>query len=212
MNATSSKSGRAFVFDFGRVVFRWRPEVLVSQVLPHRAADDASVRHWVQQIFQAYGGEWGDFDRGVVEPPELARRIAARTGLSEAEVAAIVAAAPGELEPLPDTVDWLRRLHAQGRPLHFLSNMPEPFAAHFERTHDVMALFESGVFSSRVQLLKPDPAIYAHAGAVFGRAPADLLFVDDHLPNIEAAREAGWQAIHFVDAAQAQAEVQSLGW
>ena len=206
------KTGRAFVFDFGRVVFRWRPEVLVSGVLPHRAADEASARHWVQEIFQAYGGEWADFDRGVVEPPELARRIAARTGLGEAEVAAIVAAAPGELEPLPDTVDWLRRLHAQGRPLHFLSNMPEPFAAHFERTHDVMALFESGVFSARVQLIKPEPEIYRHAAAVFGRAPADLLFLDDHLPNIVAAREAGWQAIHFVDAAQAEAEARALGW
>ena len=84
-------------------------------------------------------------------------------GLTEAEVAAIVEAAPRELEPLPDTVAWLRRLHAQGRPLHFLSNMPEPFAAHFERTHDFMALFESGVFSARVQLLKPEPEIYAHA-------------------------------------------------
>ena len=212
MTATPPKTGRAFVFDFGRVVFRWRPEVLVSQVLPHRAADAAAIRHWVQQIFQAYGGEWGDFDRGVVEPLELARRIAARTGLGVAEVAAIVEAAPGELEPLPDTVDWLRRLHAQGRPLHFLSNMPEPFAAHFERTHDVMALFESGIFSARVQLLKPEPAIYAHAAEVFGRAPADLLFLDDHLPNIVAAREAGWQAIHFVDAAQAQADARALGW
>lgn len=212
MTGTASKTGRAFVFDFGRVVFRWRPEVLVSGVLPHRAADQQSARHWVEQIFQAYGGEWADFDRGVVEPPELARRIAARTGLGEAEVAAIIAAAPGELEPLPDTVDWLRRLHAQGRPLHFLSNMPEPFAAHFERTHDVMALFESGIFSARVQLLKPEPEIYVHAAEVFGRAPADLLFLDDHLPNIVAAREAGWQAIHFVDAAQAQAEAQSLGW
>jgi len=212
MTTTPPKSGRAFVFDFGRVVFRWRPEVLVSQVLPHRAADDAAVRHWVQQIFQAYGGEWGDFDRGVVEPPELARRIAARTGLGEAEVAAIVEAAPGELEPLPDTVDWLRRLHAQGRPLHFLSNMPEPFAAHFERTHDVMALFESGVFSSRVQLIKPDPAIFEHASEVFGRPAGHLLFLDDHEPNIVAARAAGWQAVHFLDAAQAEGEVRALGW
>ena len=206
------KTGRAFVFDFGRVVFRWRPEALVSSVLPHRAKDREATAHWVQQIFQGYGGDWADFDRGIVDPPELARRIAARTGLGEAEVSAIVDAAPGELEPLPDTVDWLRRLHAQGRPLHFLSNMPEPFAAHFERTHDVMALFESGIFSARVQLLKPDPAIYAHAAEVFGRAPADLLFLDDHLPNIVAAREAGWQAIHFVDAAQAQAQAAALGW
>ena len=205
-------SDRAFVFDFGRVVFRWRPEVLVQTVLPHRAIDAATTRHWVQQVFQAYGGDWGDFDRGVVEPAELVRRIAARTGLDESEVAAIVEASPGELEPLPDTVDWLRRLHAQGRPLHFLSNMPEPFAAHFERTHDVMALFESGVFSARVQLLKPEPEIYEHAAKVFGRAPADLLFLDDHLPNIVAAREAGWTAVHFVDAAQAEAEALALGW
>ena len=75
--------------------------------------------------------------------------------------------------------------------------MPEPFAAHFERTHDVLALFESGVFSARVQLLKPEPEIYAHAAAAFGRRPADLLFLDDHWPNIVAAREAGWQRDPF---------------
>ena len=205
-------SRRAFVFDFGRVVFRWRPEVLLQTVLPHRATDADTTRHWVQQVFQAYGGDWGDFDRGVVEPPELARRIAARTGLTEAEAAAIIEAAPRELEPLPDTEAWLRRLHAQGRPLHYLSNMPEPFAAHFERTHDLMALFESGVFSARVQLLKPDAAIFEHAAAAFGRAPADLLFLDDHLPNIVAAREAGWTAVHFTDAAQAEAEVLAIDW
>ncbi len=205
-------AGRALVFDFGRVLFRWRPEALVEGVLPHRATDAAATRHWVGQIFQAYGGDWGDFDRGVVEPGDLVRRVAARTGLDESEVAAIVEACPQELQPLPDTVAWLRRLHAQGRPLHYLSNMPEPFAAHFERTHDFMALFESGVFSSRVRLIKPDPAIFDHAARVFGRPPAQLLFLDDHLPNVAAARQAGWQAVHFVDAAQAESEVRALGW
>ena len=209
---TSQKLDRAFVFDFGRVLFRWRPDALLAQVLPHRASDPESTRHWVGQVFQAYGGDWGDFDRGVVEPQDLARRIAARTGLTEDEVANVIAACPGELEPLPDTVAWLRELHAQGRPLHYLSNMPEPFAAHFERTHDFMRLFESGVFSSRVQLLKPDRAIFVRAAEVFGRRPADLLFLDDHEPNIVAAREAGWQAIHFVDASQAKAEAQALDW
>ena len=206
------KPARAFVFDFGRVVFRWRPEVMVATHLPQRATDAESVRHWVGQVFQAYGGDWGDFDRGVVEPAALAGRIATRTGASEAEIAALIAAAPDELQPLPDTADWLRRLHAQGRPLHYLSNMPEPFATHFERTHDLMRLFESGVFSCRVKLLKPEPAIYAHAAQVFGRAPGDLMFVDDHLPNILAAREAGWHAVHFTDAAQAEAEVRAAGW
>lgn len=203
---------RAFVFDFGRVVFRWRPDALLGAVLPHRATDAESTRHWVAQVFQGYGGDWGDFDRGVVEPPELAQRIAARTGLTPSEVTAIIEHAPHELQPLPDTVAWMRRLHAQGRPMHYLSNMPEPFAAHFERTHDFMALFESGVFSARVNLLKPEPEIYVHAAAAFGRDPTQLLFLDDHLPNIVAARAAGWQAIHFDNAAQAEAEAQALGW
>lgn len=212
MTTSALRTDRAFVFDFGRVVFRWRPEVLVSEVIPHRATDAAAQRHWADQIFQAYGGDWGDFDRGVVEPPELARRIAARTGLTEAEASAIIDAGPRELQPLADTVAWLHRLHAQGRSLHYLSNMPEPFAAHFERTHDFMKLFESGVFSARVKLIKPDPAIFEHAATLFRRAPAQLLFLDDHLPNIVAAREAGWQAVHFVDAAQAEAEVLALDW
>ena len=206
------KTDRALVFDFGRVVFRWRPEALISSVLPHRAIDAAAVSHWADQVFRSYDGDWADFDRGTVEPPELARRIAASTGLTEPEVAAIIEAGPDELAPLADTVAWIRRWHARGRPLHYLSNMPEPFAAHFERTHDFMQLFESGVFSSRVQLIKPDPAIFEHAARVFRRAPQNLLFLDDHLPNIVAAREAGWEAVHFVDAAQAEAEVVARGW
>lgn len=206
------KTDRALVFDFGRVVFRWRPEVLVATTLPHRAADEASIRHWTSQIFQAYEGDWQHFDRGTVEPPELARRIAARTGLGEDEVQAVIANATDELVPLPDTVAWLRRLQAQRRPLHYLSNMPEPFARHFERTHDFMQAFESGVFSSRAKLVKPEPEIFAHAAQVFGRAPGALLLLDDHAPNIEAARAAGWQGVLFVDAAQAEAEVEALGW
>jgi len=209
---TALKTDRALVFDFGRVVFRWRPEVVVAATLPHRAGDDAATKHWTSQIFQAYEGDWQHFDRGTVEPPELARRIAARTGLTEDEVHAVIAACPAELEPLPDTVAWLRRLHARGTPLHFLSNMPEPFALHFERTHDFMELFESGVFSSRARMVKPEPELFAHAAQVFGRVPEALLLIDDHLPNIVAARAAGWQGVHFVDAAQAQGEVEALGW
>jgi putative hydrolase of the HAD superfamily len=206
------KTDRALVFDFGRVVFRWRPEVLVATTLPHRAFDEEATKHWTSLIFQAYEGDWQHFDRGTVEPDELARRIAVRTGLAEDEVLAVIAACPAELEPLPETEAWLHRLHAQGKPLHFLSNMPEPFALHFERTHEFMQMFESGVFSSRARLVKPEPEIFAHAAQVYGRAPEALLLIDDHLPNIVAARAAGWQAVHFMDVPQAEAEVAALGW
>ena len=55
-----------FVFDFGRVLFEWQPERLLQRLLPARAFDAASTAFWTAQIFQSYGGDWGEFDRGVV--------------------------------------------------------------------------------------------------------------------------------------------------
>ena len=191
-------SDTAIVFDFGRVVFDWQPEALVARVLPARASSVDAAAHWAREIFQGYQGDWRDFDRGEVEIPVLVERIAARTGLAEAEVQAVVDAAPASLTPLPGTVALLERLRAAGRPLHFLSNMPAPFAAHLERSHDFMAWFHGGVFSSRVRVNKPDRAIYDHALQQVGLPPAQLLFIDDHGPNVDAALALGWQAVQFV--------------
>lgn len=201
-----------FVFDFGRVLFRWRPEALLRQVLPQRASDEASARHWAGLVFQAYGGDWGDFDRGTVQPPELAQRIAARTGLAQAEARAVIEAAPDELQPLPDSVDLLRHLRAAGRRTFYLSNMPAPYADHLEARHDFVRGFESGVFSARVGFNKPEPQIFALAQARFGVPAETLLFLDDHAPNVQAAREAGWQALLFSDAAQAERDLRQAGW
>ncbi|HEV8691825.1 MAG TPA: HAD family phosphatase [Ideonella sp.] len=199
------------VFDFGRVVFDWQPEALLARVLPQRVSSPAAAAHWVAQIFQSYQGDWGDFDSGQVEVPALVARIAARTGLDKAEVQAVVDAAPGSLTPLPGTVALLERLKAVGRRLHFLSNMPLPFAEHLERTHHFMAWFDGGVFSSRAKVNKPDAAIFAHALKQFGVPAGEALFIDDHGPNVEAAKALGWQAVQFVGDAELERELSARG-
>lgn len=199
------------VFDWAGVLFQWQPHRLVQRMLPEHAPDEAAAKRWVQDIFQGYGGGWADFDRGIVEVPVLVARIAARTGLSEPEVQRVVEAVPAELQPMPDTVALLRRLHAQGRRLHYLSNMPEPYARHLERSHDFLRCFASGVVSARVQQIKPEPGIFDTAARLFGAAPAELLFIDDVAGNVHAARAAGWQALQFVDAADCEAQLRASG-
>jgi putative hydrolase of the HAD superfamily len=199
------------VFDFGGVLFRWQPERLLREVLPQRATDAASATHWARQVFQSYGGDWGEFDRGTVEPAALVQRIARRTGLTEAEVQRVVDAVPHELQPQPDTVALLRRLHAAGRALYFLSNMPAPYADHLQAAHDFMGLFTDGVFSGRVHHNKPEPAIFELAAARFGGTPASLFFIDDHAPNVQAAQALGWQGTVFTSAAQLEAALRACG-
>ncbi|MDP1008155.1 hypothetical protein, partial [Klebsiella pneumoniae] len=76
----------------------------------------------------------GLFDQGLIGADEVVRRIAARTGWPLGEVAAVVRAVPGQLIPIPATVVLIRDLKAAGHRLHFLSNMPEPFADHLSQT------------------------------------------------------------------------------
>lgn len=201
-----------FVFDFGGVLFRWRPDQLVQRTLPQRATSTASASRWAAEIFQGYGGDWGEFDRGTIEPEALAQRIARRTGLHAAEARSVIEAVADELQPLPDSVALLRRLRAAGHATFFLSNMPAPIATQLEARHDFVREFDDGVFSAHVGLAKPDPEIFVLASRRFGTAPTELVFLDDHEPNVSAARALGWQALQFVDAARAERELRERGW
>ena len=201
-----------FVFDFAGVLFHWQPAAMLRRELPDLAHDEDSAQHWAREIFQAYVGDWGDFDRGTVEVPVLVDRIARRTGLPAASVQQIVDAVPRELQPVPDTVALLRRLRDAGRALYYLSNMPAPYADHLQASHDFVGWFRDGIFSARVGANKPEAAIFELAAARFDAEPGELVFMDDHLPNVQAARALGWHALLFVNAAQAEAELRDRGW
>jgi len=195
------------VFDLGGVVFRWRPDEFLPRLLPNRAPDPAATRALVAAFFEGFGGDWAEFDRGRIDAAPLAERIAARTGLRVDEARRVIDAIPDELQPLLDTEALLRRLHAGGHRLVFLSNMPRPYAQHLESSQPVLGLFERGVFSSRIGLIKPEPALFAHAAAAFERAPSALLLLDDNEANVKAAIGLGWAAIRFENAAQAEREL-----
>jgi putative hydrolase of the HAD superfamily len=202
---------KRIVFDLGAVVFSWKPRQMLMRELPHVVHNEAVAAVWEQQVFQAYQGDWGDFDRGTVQVPDLVRRIARRTGFAAADVQTIVDAVPRELQPIPDTVALIHQLADAGHTLHYLSNMPAPYADVLERC-DFFSRFSGGVFSGRVHHNKPETAIFELAAAQFGGAPDQLVFLDDHAPNVAAARGLGWHALQFSDAAQAKLDLAQNDW
>jgi putative hydrolase of the HAD superfamily len=201
------------VFDFAGVVFRWQPLQLVQRHLPRHAADLDAAQTAMAAVFEGFGGDWALFDRGQLEADELVRRIVARSGFDAAGVAALVDAVPHALEPDAETVRLLSRLRAAGARLHFLSNMPLPYAAHLDRAHpEVIGHFTSGLYSAREGLIKPEPALYARAGERFGAPANRLLLIDDMPVNVEAARLHGWQAMHFTEAYSCEHALRAHGW
>jgi putative hydrolase of the HAD superfamily len=199
------------VFDFAGVLFHWQPHEFIARLLPQHAPTEAAARALVIEFFEGFGGGWAEFDRGTIESAPLAEIIAKRTGLGVDEARKVIDAIPHELQPIEATVALLHRLHERGHALYFLSNMPAPYADHLEAAHDFIGLFRAGVFSARARLIKPEPEIFAHALEEFGIHAADTLFIDDLLPNVDAARLAGWQAMQFQSPAQCAADLTRMG-
>jgi putative hydrolase of the HAD superfamily len=202
------------VFDFGAVLFQWKPFQLLQDTVPELAPDEVRARALAARIFESFtpSSDWAQFDLGRIDEATLARRIASRIDATEAQVRRVVDAIPPHLEPQWPTVVLLRRLKAAGHRMFYLSNMPAPYADSLERHNDFIAEFDDGIFSARVGLMKPDAAIFRLARERFGLEPARTVFIDDHAGNVLAAQAEGWQALRFESAAQCAEDLVRAGW
>lgn len=205
------KSPTWAVFDFGGVVFRWRPAALVQRVWPHRAGSPEQTADTVAQLFQAYQGDWGRFDQGLLDEAGLIAAVCARTGWPEQEMHALLDAVPQELIPQPAVVALIERLKARGVRLSYLSNMPAPLARRLEREYPLQHWFEKGVFSSSVRMCKPAPALFQQALTGMAATADECLLIDDHPLNVQSALACGWQAELFTAAQTLESGLKARG-
>lgn len=187
------------VFDFGNVLVEWNPARLIREHyprhadLPHtpEALADTLVNHQ----------DWLDFDLGLIDSRELAARSARRVNLDPAHVHAFVDRIPHVLALIEPTIALMQELANGDHRVLYLSNMPVAFADVLEARCPWLARFEDGIFSGRVNLAKPDDAIYAAAERQLKLKPADTLFLDDSPRNVHAARARGWRS-EIIDSPQ----------
>jgi putative hydrolase of the HAD superfamily len=174
------------VFDLGEVLVPSRA------VLPFLAAelgvtvDELGAAYWASRAAYDLGGSAADYWTSVLRALGRAPDQALLDRLTEMDSA--------KWSLLPQaSADLLAQLHAAGVRLGVLSNAPGPLAATV-RAAPWTAGIAHLVFSAEVALAKPDPAIYARADAAYGTTPDEVVFFDDRVENVEAARAHGWDA------------------
>lgn len=107
--------------------------------------------------------------------------------------------------------DWRRfelldRLRESGYRVFLLSNTNQPhreyFIDKFNRENPAGRSFESYFdrlfYSDAMHLRKPDPEIYLTTLREAGIEAGDTLFIDDNMPNTDAASELGIKTVHLV--------------
>ena len=200
------------VFDFGAVLFTWRPADLLAQTFPQRADTPEAAAQLAHAMFAH--ADWNSFDQGTLAMDVLISRTSKRLGLDAQALRELVAHIGERLQPIPETVALLEQLHAlrSQQPdlrLYYLSNMPEPYARALERRHTFLQWFDGGIFSGDVLHIKPNPTIYQLLQSRYMLDPAQTLFVDDLLTNVLAARAQGWHAIQFASAGQLETHIST---
>jgi putative hydrolase of the HAD superfamily len=193
------------IFDLGGVVVRWDPAAIIAGVF-----QDENLRTRVREGVFAHP-DWLELDRGTLDREDAIRRAAQRLAMPEAEIRRLLVAVPPSLTPISETIDLLYRLKARGYPLYCLSNMHFASIEHLEREHRFFEVFKGIVISCRLNLCKPEPAIYQHALKANGLKASDTVFIDDVDVNIAAAAKVGIHTIQFRNTAQCERELRALG-
>lgn len=203
-------SPRAVVFDIGGVLERvdddaW-PEVWVRRWegrmgLAPRAFEAGLSRH----------APAGSVVVGEVSEAQMRAMYAGALGLSEDEADAMMAemwdAYCGKLDvAMRDFAASLRPSYKTG----ILSNSADGARREEQRRYGFEQLVDVIVYSHEVGLAKPDPRVYRLTEQRLEVQPADVVFVDDAVANVEAARELGWTAVHHRDTEQTIAEVSRI--
>ena len=90
-----------------------------------------------------------------------------------------------------------------------LSNAGSDARRTFTEIYGLHRVVDEMIISAEEQVAKPDCRIYQITVDRLGIAPGEIVFLDDVIENVDAARQLGIHAVQYQNNAQAIADVQS---
>jgi putative hydrolase of the HAD superfamily len=199
----------ALIFDFGNVVAFFDYLKACDRLGARLGLGGEEVKR--RLLERGFSRMLARLESGQLAPRDFARNVTSALGVSM---------------PFDDFVrDWeeifwlneptsrlIALLKSRGYTLILGSNTNELHAAHFRRKFaDTLDLFDALVLSHEVGCLKPDARFYEACTVAAGVAAGSCVFIDDIAENVEGARKAGLQAIHYFDHAGLIARLGELG-
>lgn len=193
----------AVVFDIGNVLLGWNPEAFYDGLI-------GAARR--KALFSAVDldGMNARIDRGAPFVPTVQAMRDAHPEWA-AEIQIWQDRWIDMLSPvIDDSVTALHALKQEGVPVFALSNFGVQTFDWARTRFEVLGAFDMAFISGHLQLMKPEPEIYAALEQGTGMAGAQLFFIDDKPENIAAARARGWQGHVFSDPAALRADLARL--
>lgn len=196
---------RHIVFDIGNVLIHWNSELAFVEQIP-----DAKERRWfldnicdpAWNIEQDRGRDWGEAEELLIaQHPEHEKNIRTFRQYWHLMI-------PHEIS---GSVAVLKELLANNHDVTMLTNFASDTFEIAKTKYDFLTSSRGVTVSANVGLIKPDIEIYQHHVRAFDLSPSHCVFIDDSMKNVEGARAAGWQGIHFQNAETLKSDLERFG-
>jgi 2-haloacid dehalogenase len=195
---------RHIVFDIGNVLLNFNPELAYLDLIPDEVERrtflrDVCSHDWI--IAQDRVQEWAPGEADLIaRHPDKEALIRSFRGRWHDMV-------PGAIE---DSVVLLEGLYAKGADITALTNFNGETFDEVSQRFGFFRHFRGLTVSGRVGMVKPESGIFQRHIAAFDLVPQATLFIDDVAANVEAARDAGWQAVQFLGPDRLRHDLHSL--
>ncbi len=188
-----TKEIKNIVFDMGRVLLTFSPDVLLAPYF----SDPEDRAEMKRRIFES--GDWFLLDIGEVSEEEMLEKwVSESPERLETGIRGMFAEWQNYLLPIEGMTELLLLLKAEGYRLYLLSNTSVRFREYCEKI-EILRLLDGAYVSAFYHLVKPEPAAFRKACEVLAIDPEESFFVDDLPANVEGARSVGMRAFHFTD-------------
>lgn len=183
-----------YIFDIGNVLVNFLP----VQFLQTLCGDTEVVNALYETVFQS--PEWTMLDADTISREDATQRFCSRKPEYRELIKDVMARIPEMLTPKTEIVELLSKIKAGGQKLYYLSNYQKDLHRYIYEKYAFFKLFDGGIFSCDVHLLKPNPEIYIRLMEEYSLRAVDCVFIDDTAANVETAEKLGMRGIVFREA------------
>ncbi len=180
----------AIIFDLGNVVLNWNVNLILDSL-----EQPIIIRKLIQkELFQHK--DWLDMDHGKKSEAVVISDVCKRSSLAPEMIEKTSLAAKKSLLQIPETIEFMHEIKNNGVDMYCLSNMSVE-TYEYIKGQDFFNMFSGIVISGIEKCMKPDKRIYKLILDRYKLEAPNAIFVDDSLPNIEAANDLGINGFHF---------------
>lgn len=197
---------RFIYFDMGNVLVHFDEARAARQMAEVAGIEPQQVR---QIVFES--DLQHRFERGEVSEQQFHEAFCEASG-TQPDPQRLLQAGADMFELNVPIVPLVIHLRGAGHAMGILSNTCRSHWTHVRRRFTmVRAYFDTTVLSFEVGAMKPTPRIYQSAAEAANVPPQAIFYMDDRQENVDAASEAGFDAVLYTDVTALAADLRLRG-